>query len=108
LLDWQRFKFAEQLPADQKLHFEQFIAPLIANNFVVEPSSGPAFMQMGSQFYEELKRNSKRLPLVQALDLRVKVIWGEHDPYLNVAMGRERATHFKIGCSLTCRSRLPS
>jgi haloalkane dehalogenase len=97
LLDWQRFKFAEQLPADQKLHFEQFIAPLIANNFVVEPSSGPAFMQMGSQFYEELKRNSKRLPLVQALDLRVKVIWGEHDPYLNVAMGRERATHFKNG-----------
>jgi haloalkane dehalogenase len=97
LLDWQRMKFAEPLPADQRLHFEQFIAPLIADNFVLPPSSGPAFMQMGSQFYEELKRNSTRLPLVEALDLPVKVIWGEYDPYLNVAIGRERAAHFKNG-----------
>jgi haloalkane dehalogenase len=35
--------------------------------------------------------------LVEALDLPVKVIWGELDPYLNVAMGRERAGHFKNG-----------
>jgi haloalkane dehalogenase len=95
LLDWQRLKFAEPLPADQKLHFEQFMAPLIADNFVLPPSSGPAFVQMGAQFYEELKRNSTRLPLVEALDLPVKVIWGEHDPYLGLAMGRERAGHFK-------------
>jgi haloalkane dehalogenase len=94
LLDWQREKFKEPLPADQKLHFEQFIAPLIADNFVRQ-GSGPAFMQMGSQFYEELKRNTARLPLVEALDLPVKVIWGEYDPYLNVAMGKERADHFK-------------
>jgi haloalkane dehalogenase len=95
LLDWQRLKFAEPLPADQKLHFEQFMAPLIADNFVLPPSSGPAFVQMGAQFYEELKRNSTRLPLVEAIDLPVKVIWGEYDPYLGVAMGRERAAHFK-------------
>ena len=54
-------------------------------------------MQMGAQFYEELKRNSTRLPLVEALDLPVKVIWGEYDPYLGVAMGRERTAHFKNG-----------
>jgi haloalkane dehalogenase len=95
LLDWQRMKFAEPLPADQKLHFEQFIALVIADNFTMQLSSGPAFMQMGSQFYEELKRNSARLPLVEALDLPVKVIWGEYDPYLGVAMGKERAAHFK-------------
>jgi pimeloyl-ACP methyl ester carboxylesterase len=97
LLDWQRLKFGEPLPADQKLHFEQFMAPLIADNFVLPPSSGPAFVQMGAKFYEELKRNSTRLPLVEALDLPVKVIWGEFDPYLGVAMGRERAAHFKNG-----------
>jgi haloalkane dehalogenase len=97
LLDWQRMKFAEPLPADQKAHFEQFIAQVIADNFTMQPGSGPAFMQMGAQFYEELKRNSTRLPLVEALDLPVKVIWGEFDPYLNVAMGRERAAHFKNG-----------
>jgi pimeloyl-ACP methyl ester carboxylesterase len=95
LLDWQRQKFVELLPAIQKAHFEQFIGPLIGDNFIKQPSSGPAFMQMGAQFYEELKRNSTRLPLVKALDLPVKVIWGEYDPYLGVAMGRERATLFK-------------
>jgi haloalkane dehalogenase len=95
LLDWQRLKFAEPLPADQNAHFEQIIARVIADNFTMQPSSGPAFMQMGAQFYEELKRNSTRLPLVEALDLPVKVIWGEYDPYLGVAMGRERAAHFK-------------
>lgn len=95
LLDWQRQEFEKLMPADQKPHFEQFIGPLVAENFTMQPSSGPAFVQMGSQFYEELKRNSTRLPLVQALDLPVKVIWGEYDPYLGVAMGRERAAHFK-------------
>jgi haloalkane dehalogenase len=79
LLNWQRMKFAEPLPADQKAHFEEFIAVVIADNFTMPPGSGPAFMQMGAQFYEELKRNSARLPLVKALDLPVKVIWGEFD-----------------------------
>jgi haloalkane dehalogenase len=97
LLDWQRQEFERLMPADQKPHFEQFIGPLVAENFTMQPSSGPAFVQMGSQFYEELKRNSSRLPLVEALDLPVKVIWGEYDPYLGVAMGRERAAHFKNG-----------
>jgi haloalkane dehalogenase len=95
LLDWQRAKFAEPLPPEQKLHFEQFIAPLIADNFVRPPGSGPAFMQMGAQFYEELKRNSARLPLLKTLDLPVKIIWGQLDPYLGVAMGKERAAHFR-------------
>jgi haloalkane dehalogenase len=97
LLDWQRQKFEELMPAAQKPHFERFIGPLIADNFTMQPSSGPAFLQLASQFYEGLKQNSIRLPLVEALDLPVKVIWGEYDPYLGVAMGRERAAHFKNG-----------
>jgi haloalkane dehalogenase len=96
LVDWQRQKFEELMPADQKPHFEQFMGPLIADNFTVQ-GSGPAFMQMASQFYEELKRNSTRLPLVEALDVPVKVIWAEFDPYLGIAMGKERAAHFKNG-----------
>src|SRR5712664_2980004 len=91
LLNWQRQKFAEPLPAHQKTHFEQFLGPLIVDNFVVQPGSGPAFMELGAQFYEELKRNRNRLHLVEALDLPVKVIWGEFDPYLGIAMGKERA-----------------
>jgi pimeloyl-ACP methyl ester carboxylesterase len=54
-------------------------------------------MKMATQFYEELKRNSKRLHLVEALDLPAKVIWGELDPYFGAAMGKERASHFKNG-----------
>jgi len=102
LLDWQRMKFAEPLPADQKAHFEEFIAVVIADNFTMPPGSGPAFMQMGAQFYEELKRNSARLPLVKALDLPVKVIWGEFDPYLNVAMEGNGPLISKMARSIRC------
>jgi haloalkane dehalogenase len=95
LLDWQRVQFERLMPAEQIEHFERIIGPLIAENFTMQPSSAPAFMQMGAQFYDELKRNSSRLPLVEALAFPVKVIWAEYDPYLGVAMGRERAAHFK-------------
>jgi haloalkane dehalogenase len=97
LLQWQARQFEAPLPQGQKGHFASVIAPLVADNFIRLPSSGPAFMQLAGQFYEELRRNSARLPLVAALEMPVKVIWGEFDPYLSVALGRERATHFRRG-----------
>jgi haloalkane dehalogenase len=90
-------KFEELQPVRQKDHFERSIGPLIVQNFLTEPSSGPAFVQMAAQFFQELRRNSTRLDLVSVLDLPVKVIWGEYDPYLSVAMGKERASRFKRG-----------
>jgi hypothetical protein len=39
LLDWQRQKFEDLLPVGQKMHFEKFIGPLVAENFVSQPSS---------------------------------------------------------------------
>jgi haloalkane dehalogenase len=95
LLGWQAQKFADPLPANLKKHFAESIAPLVAENFVIQPSSGPAFVQLAAQFHEELRRNSTRLPLAAALDVPVKVIWGEYDPYLSVALGRERASRFR-------------
>jgi haloalkane dehalogenase len=97
LLDWQKLQFEKPLPASQKPHFESFMGPLIADNFIQAPSSGPAFVQLASQFYEELRRNTKRLPLVASLDMHVKVIWGEYDAYFSVALGKERASRFKRG-----------
>lgn len=97
LLAWQAQKFAEPLPPDQKARFSEFLVPLIADNFIKQPSSGPAFVQMAAQFSEELRRNSGRLPLLAALDIPVKVIWGALDPYLGVAVGEERASRFKNG-----------
>jgi haloalkane dehalogenase len=95
LLAWQAQKFSEPLPPAQRAHFSEFLAPLVADNFIKQPSSGPAFVQLAGQFYQELRRNSGRLPLLAALDIPVKVIWGALDPYLGVALGEERASRFK-------------
>jgi pimeloyl-ACP methyl ester carboxylesterase len=97
LLAWQAQRFGELLPPDQRAHFAEFLAPLVADNFIKQPSSGPAFVQLAGQFYEELRRNSARLPLLAALDIPVKVIWGALDPYFGVALGEERASRFKNG-----------
>lgn len=95
LLAWQAQKFGEPLPPDQGAHFAEFLAPLVADNFTKQPSSGPAFIQLAGQFYDELRRNSARLPLLAALDIPVKVVWGALDPYLGAALGEERASRFK-------------
>lgn len=97
LLQWQQSRFAAVLNPAQREHFEQFIGPLIADNFTRQPGAGPAFVQMTAQFYAELARGSARLGEVAALDTPVKVIWGMADPYFSVAMGEERARRFKHG-----------
>jgi haloalkane dehalogenase len=95
ILNWQRQQFLNALPDSQKAHFEEFLGQLIADNFIKEPSSGPAFVQMTAQFFEELARNFERLPALKTLDISVKLIWGEADPYLTVSMAEERLSHFK-------------
>lgn len=95
VLNWQKQQFLDALPDSQKAHFEEFLGPLIADNFIKEPSSGPAFVQMTSQFFEELARNLERLPELEALDIPVKLVWGEADPYLTVRMAEERRSHLK-------------
>jgi haloalkane dehalogenase len=97
LLGWQGMKFQEPLPEALKPHFAQAIVPLIAANFTAQPGAGPAFVQLAAQFYAELHRNGAKLPQVAALEMPVKVIWGEFDPYLGVALGRERAARFRNG-----------
>jgi haloalkane dehalogenase len=97
LLQWQQGRLAVGLSPAQRAHFEDFIGPLIARNFIDAPSAAPAFMQMTAQFYAELARNSGRLDLLAALEMPVKVIWGTADPYLATPMGEERATRFRHG-----------
>jgi haloalkane dehalogenase len=50
LLTWQQQKFREALPDAQKLHFNDFLAPLIRENLFTPPSAGPALMQLAAQF----------------------------------------------------------
>ncbi len=95
LLNWQKGQFRDALPDSQKAHFEEFLGQLIADNFIKQPSSGPAFVQMTGQFFEELARNRERLPELEALDIPIKIIWGGGDPYFPVSMAEERRSHMK-------------
>ena len=95
LLNWQRDQFSKAQPVDQRARFEAGVGQLIADTFTRQPSSGPAFVQLASHFSAELARNTKRLPLVEALEMPVKVIWGALDPYITAEVARDRASRFK-------------
>jgi haloalkane dehalogenase len=97
LLDWQKKRFRDALPQSQQARFETVLGPLIADNFIRQPSSGPAFVQMASLFFEELARNTTRLPELKKLELPVKVIWGGFDPYITLEVAKDRVSHFKHG-----------
>jgi haloalkane dehalogenase len=95
LLTWQKERFRNALPQSQQARFDTVMGPLIADNFIQQPSSGAAFVQLAAHFVEELARNTTRLPEVEALDIPVKVIWGEFDPYITPDVAKDRASHFK-------------
>jgi haloalkane dehalogenase len=95
LLKWQQQKFVAALPAAQKPHFSAFVGPLISDNFLIQPSSGPAFVQLAAQFFDTLIQDAKRLPELKALDIPFKLIWGEFDPYISVAVAEQRKSQLK-------------
>jgi haloalkane dehalogenase len=94
LLAWQPNRFRDAQPSNQRAHFESVTGPLIARNFLQQPSSGPAFVQLASDFFGELARNTARLPELKTIDVPVKVIWGEFDPYITSDVAKDRASHF--------------
>lgn len=95
LLNWQNQKFMDALPEAQKPHFNAFLGPLISENFLAQPGAGPAFVQLAAQFFEAHAQNAKRLPELKALDVPVKLIWGQFDPYITVAVAERRKSQLK-------------
>jgi len=95
LLNWQREQFRLQLPEKQQAHYQEFIGPLIEENFTKQPGAGMAFVQMAAQLNDEVSRDTKRYPELEALELPVIIIWGQHDPYLNSGMAKELKSHLK-------------
>jgi pimeloyl-ACP methyl ester carboxylesterase len=95
LLTWQQSKFQDALSAGHRRRFETVLGPLIRDNFVAQPSSGPAFIQMAAQFFDEHARNNARLPELKALDTPVKLIWGNDDPYFPVSIAERRRFQLK-------------
>jgi haloalkane dehalogenase len=100
LLKWQQKQFLDSLPEMQRPHFNAFIGPLISDNFVGQPSAGPAFVQLAAQFFDEHARNVKHLPELGTLDIPVRLIWGKYDPYITVAVAERRRSQLK-NASLT-------
>ncbi len=95
LLTWQQQKFRDPLPDAQKPLFEAFLGPLISGNFIAQPSAGPAFVQLAAQFFKAQADNNKRLAELETLDLPVKLIWGQYDPYITVAVAERRQSQLK-------------
>src|SRR5271156_2830241 len=97
VLRFQQKKFLETLPEDQKATFEAILAPIINNNFNFgrQAGSGPAFAQMTAQIFEEITRNTHRLPELEALDIPVKLIWGDTDLNLNTGVAKDLQSHLK-------------
>ncbi len=94
LLNWQKQKFLDALPEAQKPHFNELLGPLISDNFLTQ-NSGPAFVQLAAQFFDAHIQNAKRLPELKALDVPVKLIWGQFDPYFPVSMAERRKSQLK-------------
>ncbi len=100
LLAWQQKQFLDSLPEDQKPHFNDFMGPLIRDNFIVQPGAGPAFVQLAAEFFDEHARNAKHLTELKTLDIPVRIIWGQYDPYFPKAMAERRQSQLK-NASLT-------
>lgn len=100
LLKWQQQKFLDAMPEAQKAHFSDVIGPLISDNFTMQPGAGPAFVQLAAQFFAEHARNERQLGALKALDVPVKLIWGQYDAYFPVALAERRQAQLK-NASLT-------
>lgn len=94
IVDVQRDAFRRSLADRHKARYDAVLRPIIDRNFRVD-GAGPAFAQMTGGFFEELDRNAARLPDLRGLDIPVKVIWGEGDPYLNADHAREYVPLFR-------------
>jgi haloalkane dehalogenase len=97
VLRFQQLKFLETLPEKHKVTFESVLAPIINNNFNFGKAagSGPAFAQMTAQVFEEVGRNTARLHQLEALDVPVKIIWGDADLALNTGVAEDLQSHLK-------------
>jgi haloalkane dehalogenase len=97
VLRFQQKKFLLTLPEGQKASFESILAPIINNNFNFgrKGGSGPAFAQMAAQVFEQVARNTERLPELERLDIPVKCIWGDTDMDINTGIARDLQSHLK-------------
>ncbi|MBP0595695.1 alpha/beta hydrolase [Paraburkholderia sp. LEh10] len=88
LIDFQRNLLQAGLSDEQKVHYFDFLGPIIDNNFRQQPSAASAFAQMTSQLHEEVAANTARLVEFRRSDIPLLLIWGKADPYLHLSVAQ--------------------
>lgn len=95
LLQFQQAELQTLLSDAHRQRFQEFLGPLITDNFLQAPSSGPAFGQMAYQFTDEVARNTGRVAQMEGIETPVKLIWGDRDPYFTLAIADDFKSHLK-------------
>jgi pimeloyl-ACP methyl ester carboxylesterase len=96
LLAFQRDQMQVGLTEVQKAHYNEFLGPIIDNNFRQRPSAGPAFAQMTYQLSDEVAANTARLTDFRRSDVPLLLIWGKSDPYLHVTLAEYMRSQARI------------
>jgi pimeloyl-ACP methyl ester carboxylesterase len=85
LIEFQRQKLLGDAAAAGQPRYQDFLGPLIDQNFRQQPSAIPAFVQMTSQLNDEIGANTSRLVELRRSPVPFVLIWGRRDPYLHVS-----------------------
>ncbi|MET4721069.1 haloalkane dehalogenase [Bradyrhizobium japonicum] len=94
LLRFQQSLFEEGAPAELRARFESILQPIINENFVRAPGSGPAFLSMANDARANLEYNNRRTAALREFRAPVQLIWGIYDPYLTRAVADDMASRF--------------
>ncbi|MEW6397120.1 MULTISPECIES: alpha/beta hydrolase [unclassified Afipia] len=85
IMHFQREIFQKELSEEHRAYYMSFLGPIIDHNFSQQPSALPAFGQMVSGLLAEEEHNLRRIPELAKLDIPVRIIWGDRDPYLRTS-----------------------
>jgi pimeloyl-ACP methyl ester carboxylesterase len=91
VVDFQRGRFQASLSDKHRQRYDAFLGPVIDRNF--RGGAVTAFAQMTGHLFEDIARNTARIPELEALDIPAKLIWGVNDPYLNVGVAEDLQSH---------------
>ncbi|HEV2155786.1 alpha/beta hydrolase [Bradyrhizobium sp.] len=94
LLRFQQGLFEEGAPPELRARFESILQPIINENFVRTPGSGPAFLSMASDARANLEYNNRRVAALREFRAPVRLIWGIYDPYLTRGVADDMASRF--------------
>jgi haloalkane dehalogenase len=101
ILNFQREQFKTGLSGSQAKHYEEYLAPIIDQNFRQTPSAGLAFARMTGGLFDEVDRNDAHLPDLKRLDVPFQLIWGDKDPYLNLGVAQDLVAKLKNAALVT-------